>query len=163
MYGSARTKQRFMVDLVTCKQTGTHEAYIGDIRSRLKLVVGAFTDKRDPSVIKVDDLLKCIYINGLDQVYFDRPINRLVEDLPDATADAAMALCQQYSLDRGPSSSESTSFASKILVADAVLPLPHRGWGRPSLGPFPAKSSFCLHCWSYGFQKEHDSSTCLHI
>ena len=89
LYGSgARTKQRFMVELLSCKQSGSHEAFIGDIRARMKLVVGAFTKKEAPDSIKVDDLLKCIYINGLDQVYFDRPINRLVEDMPNA-----MRLC----------------------------------------------------------------------
>ena len=63
-----------------------NEAFIGDIRAKLKLVVGSFTTKESPTTILVDDLLKCIYLNGLDQVYFERPINRLVEDLPDANS-----------------------------------------------------------------------------
>ena len=67
LYGSARTKQRFMVDLLSCKQSGSHEAFIGDIRAKLKLVVGSFTTKESPTTILVDDLLKCIYLNGLDQ------------------------------------------------------------------------------------------------
>ena len=58
LYGSARTKQRFMVDLLSCKQTGSHEAFIGDIRAKMKLVVGVFTKPDVPDIIKVDDLLK---------------------------------------------------------------------------------------------------------
>ena len=162
LYGSARTKQRFMVELLSCKQSGSHEAFIGDIRARMKLVVGAFTKKEAPDSIKVDDLLKCIYINGLDQVYFDRPINRLVEDMPNATADEAMSLCQAFSLERGPSSAvESTSFSGKVLLtaADpALLSLPHVHG--VNLGSLPAGSSFCAHCWSFGFKNSHLAATC---
>ena len=40
LYGSGRTKQRFFVDLMHVKQSGSHEAYIGELRARAKLVVG---------------------------------------------------------------------------------------------------------------------------
>ena len=150
-----------MVDLLSCKQTGSHEAFIGDIRAKMKLVVGAFTKPDAPDIIKVDDLLKCIYINGLDQVYFDRPINRLVEDKPDAATAEAMSLCQAFSLDRGPSSAvESTAFTGKVLLTatDSVLSLPHvQG---VNLGPLPAGAGFCAHCWSFGFKKLHLATTC---
>lgn len=170
LYGSGRTKQRFLVDLVTVKQVGTHEAYMGDLRARVKLVVGAFEHSDHAGYIRTDDLVKVMYINGLDQVYFDRPINRLIEDMPKATTEEAMQMCQQYSLERGPVSvGVSTSFSGKVFVAPvddellaaaAVVPL--GGRGKRDLGLFPSNSRFCSRCWAYGYQNEHKSDTCIY-
>jgi hypothetical protein len=42
--------------------------------------LGGFSNsvKADPTSILIDDLVKVVYLNGLDQVYFDRAINRIV-------------------------------------------------------------------------------------
>ena len=110
------------MDLVTVKQVGTHEAYMGDLRARVKLVVGAFEHSDHVGYIKTDDLVKVMYINGLDQVYFDRPINRLIEDLPKATTEEAMQMCQLYSLERGPVSvGVPTSFSGKFLLLPLLV------------------------------------------
>ena len=37
-YGNSRTKQRFMIDLASVKQLGSHEAYVGDVRAKARLV-----------------------------------------------------------------------------------------------------------------------------
>ena len=73
-----------------------------------------------------------------------------------------MALCQQFSLERGPSLGPSTSFTSSLLVAESLSsPLPHRGL-KPSLGVFPPGTKFCIHCWSWGYTNMHPSATCPH-
>ena len=66
LYGSARTKQRFMIDLFSVKQAGSHESYVGDINTKAKLVIGAFESIDQPGYIKTDDLIKVVYMNGLD-------------------------------------------------------------------------------------------------
>ena len=105
-----------------------------------------------------------MYLNGLDQVYFDRPINRLVEDKATATFTEAMDVCLQFSLDKGPSvSPSSTSFSSKAYVSTSSVTLPvDRRRIRSSLGVFPVGSKFCPHCWSKGFKNEHAMLTCPH-
>ena len=42
LYGSGRTKQRYMVDFLTIKQADSHEAFIGDLRVKIALVIGTF-------------------------------------------------------------------------------------------------------------------------
>ena len=124
--------------------------------------MSAFARDDDPTSILIDDLVKVVYLNGLDNVFFDRAINRIVEDLPNSTSSQAMALCQQFSLDRGPKPVPSTAFSSSILVANSLpTTLPHRGL-KPSLGEFPVGSKFCIHCWSWGYTNMHPSDTCAH-
>ena len=119
LYDFGYTKQRLFFVLAHVKQSGSHEACISELRAQAKLVVGAFESVEHNGFIKTYDILKVIYINGLDQVYFDRPINRLVENLPHATSEDAMQLCQQFSFDCSPGDAAlSTSFSGKVLCGE---------------------------------------------
>ena len=166
-----------MIDLFSVKQAGSHESYVGDINTKAKLVIGAFEDVDRPGYIKTDDLIKVVYMNGLDQVLFERCISKLVEDFPKATAEEAMQLCQEFSLDRGHSvvSGAAASFNGKLFVADdliaasANVSIPVRKSGKainpnyiPNLPAWPVNSKWCQFCWSRGFKNEHVQSTCAY-
>ena len=159
MHGSARTKQRHLADLVTLKQgTMSHPDYLYELRIRSRLVVAAFDSKKYPGYILIDDLLKNFYINGLDQVFFDRVISRLQESMPDATYEDATILAQQYALEHDSPTQSSTSFSGKALVAEVVRT---SSSGRYKvLGPYVEGSGFCSHCWANNYSNKHTFASC---
>ena len=157
MHGSARTKQRQLADLVSLKQgTMSHPDYLFELRIRSRLVVAAFDSKKHPGYILIDDLLKNFYINGLDQVYFDRVISRLQESMPDATYEEATILAQQFALEHDSPLQASTSFAGKALVAEVS----RTSAGRLQLGPYIEGSGFCSYCWARNYSNKHTLASC---
>eukprot|EP01041_Mallomonas_annulata_P012351 gene12351-25986_t len=176
LYGSGRTKQRQMVDLLGVSQSKSHESYLKDFRDKSELVIGAFESKAHPGFISIDELLKVLYINGLNSAIFDRPINRLHEELSTFTCQQAMELVQQYNLDcTSASSAPSTAFSGRaysvstgelfVLAATAAVYIPSGGSPRPvpgSLGVLSAGSTYCPHCWSNGYKHVHLLSDCRH-
>jgi hypothetical protein len=141
MFGSARTKQRQFSELVAVRQSGSHEDYLNEIRVKSRLVIAAFEDKEKAGFIKIDVLLKIIYLNGLDQVYFERVIARIQEATPNCSLEEAMVAAQTYALEHGPAASApATAFAGKAFVGKA-LPSPEK-YFRPK-GPYVVGSVFC--------------------
>ena len=75
LYSSGRTRNRQMTELILTKQTDTHEEFLSFVHEQAALVLGAFGSLVYPSYIKFDDVLKSAYLNGVDQVFFQRLID----------------------------------------------------------------------------------------
>jgi hypothetical protein len=161
LHGSGRTKLRHLSEWLATKQTTSHEAYMGEIRQRGRLVLSAFGSDTHEGFIAYDSLLRALYLNGLDQAAFQRPLDEIY-DKKNLSSDQVMELCQEYYLDRG---SEPSTFAGKALVASTVKGpnVPFRD--RPDLGVYDpsAHSKFCAHCWRFRFKAEHSQITCSYF
>eukprot|EP01036_Dinobryon_divergens_P034581 gene34581-44707_t len=165
-FGSSRTKHRYLADFLGFKQGKlSYDAYIGELRARFDLVMGVYASSEFPGYLSADLIMKAVFMQGLDPVYFERPIARLMDDLPMSTAREAIDLCQHFALDRGPVVSVSfvsvslVDYQSKALVADTDLSLRAlavNSQGRvscSSLGVWSKASKFCEFCWNNGFNK----------
>ena len=163
LHSSGWTKLRHLAELLGTKQTTTREAYMGDITQRGRLFLAGFGSAKHAGYIEYDVLLKALYLNGLDQQAFQRPLDELC-DKKSTTCAEAMEICQEYYLDR--CTDEPASFAGKALLAGEQTPqasqntLPFRD--RPNLGQYDPKthSQYCAHCWKNRFKKEHQQNTC---
>ena len=99
-HGNVRARMRYLREFVTSTQSRLSlDAYLGLLRTRYALVVSAFEDPVHPGFIATDLLLRCIFMLGLDQTLYERPIQRFNEDHPDDSAQAAMLVMQAYSRD----------------------------------------------------------------
>ena len=90
-----------MVTYIGLKQeNGTHDNFVCRLRDSASLVEMAFEDSGHPGFISLNVLQKCIYLNGLDPVQFERPIIRLFEDKPSTIFAEALLICQEHEMSK---------------------------------------------------------------
>jgi hypothetical protein len=174
---SCRARQRYFVDLLNVRQTGTHDTYVRELRAAIKLVGVSFESVDHKGYICLDALSKVFYLNGLDQTFFNHPLNRLMEehDKVKFSFSQCVQLCQAFYLDRGSVASSSTVVAvgpslvqGKALVADAnpnasrVAREDATRQRKLLIGVFDSSSGHCEHCWSNGFKQVHAKATCTY-
>ena len=96
-HGNMRARMRYLREFVTTSQGRLSlDAYIGLIRSRLALVVAAYEDPDNPGFLPTDLIFRAIFMIGLDQTVYERPIQRFNEERPDDTAVEAMVVMQNW-------------------------------------------------------------------
>lgn len=175
LHGTSRMHQQQLVDLIKCSQSSTHEAYLSDFSDKSVPVIAAFESPIHSGYISIDSLLRCFYLNGLNQVFFARQLNRAHEELPNATCAELMELNQAHALESWDREMmDSTSFQSQALVSSSLSSLstgiPGQG-GVPKSGPGSAVGPFdlslsqcrlaCSHCWKKGFARlDHQLVNC---
>ena len=123
----------------------------------------AFEDSSHPGFILLDVLQKCIYLNGLDPVQFERPINRLFEDKPKATFAEALLICQEHEMNKRVIHKSELLPGSRTLAAVISAPVKSVSGPRPSLGKYVVGSGLCKWCHDHGFngpQNRHAEAAC---
>ena len=76
-----------------------------------------------------DNLLKVQFMQGLDQVFYARPLEHVKDAMPDCSSAAAILYISSWALERGTSSEVLQSSGTKVLMADTSASLA----SRPSL------------------------------
>ena len=98
-----------------------------------------------------DDIIRAVYLNGLDQSYFALRLDGVYAGTaPGAarlTSSKLMHDFQSYALEKGQPTPTNTAFTSKALVsdADALVALTKLG---------PLKPGYCPLCWAKGFSNK---------
>ena len=165
--GSSRARFRYITDYLASNDRGLSlDAFLVLLRKQDTLVQDNFADAAHPGYLSFDLLLKIRLINGIDPVFYARPIERLMDDFPDATSAQAIGIIRSYAQERGSSSVPLTTSGTKALVASipAVGKAPLSGPSLPpshftpdqkkewcSKKPCPvATLGMCPRCWSFG-------------
>ena len=163
-FGSTRHKQHQFSQLLAVKQVGSHEDYLFDLRAKCSLVETSFASKEHKGHIAIDLLFKIIYINGLDQLYFERIISKLLDSKNiDLTLAECQLQCQHYVLERGPTvSASSTSYSGKAFTAEVPPAVQDKKFRFPvpgSLGPYVV-GQYCSYCWGRGYKHLSSLADC---
>ena len=159
--GSGRTRQHQMLQFLSLKQSASHEEFLRDFNQLSATVLGHFESPINPGFVSWDLVQRAVYLNGVDSAYFDRQINKAIEDMSMSTCAELQEYFQSSALERG--SAAATSFAGQILIGKAVDNLAERSVekiSRPSLGPYKT-SEFCQSCWDRGYRSRHSIEACI--
>ena len=145
------------------QESGSHDNFVCRLRDSAFLVKMAFEDSSHPGFISLDVLQKCIYLNGLDPVQFERPINRLFEDKPSATFAEVLLICQEHEMNKRVIHKSELLPDSRVLAAVISAPVKSVSGPRPSLGKYVVGSGLCKWCHDHGFngpQNRHAEAAC---
>ena len=85
LVGSGRTRQHQMLQFLSIKQTSSHEDFLSVFHQLNLLVLGHFQSAAHPGFVSWDLICRCVYLNGVDPVFFDRQISKAIEDMPLAS------------------------------------------------------------------------------
>ena len=133
--------------------------YIGRFRPACDLLRSGFESAVHPGYMSIDMVSKYVFLIGLNQVFFERPIQRLAEEKPDSTALEAMVAMQNWVRDHAQSEpGAAANHVPRAMVVSTVSNNPYRG----QFGPYDAKlhKQFCKWCWDNGFKQLHVLSEC---
>ena len=87
MVGSGRTKQYQMLQFLGLKQTSSHEEYLSQFNQIREIVLGYFESPLHKGFVSFDLICRCVYLNGVDPVFFSRQIDKAIEDKPDVSSE----------------------------------------------------------------------------
>ena len=171
-HGNMRARMRYLREFVTTSQGRlTLDAYIGLVRSRLGLVVAAYEDPQHLGYIRTDMLFRAIFMIGLDQTMYERPIQKFNEEHPDASAVEAMVVMQNFHRDvvlQNPLTAAGHVPRSMIGNASLEALVADIPGGRPRKGQFGVWTkelwaAYCEWCFNNGYKHTNHTNFYLFI
>ena len=106
LYSSPKMRIRHLREFTSLSQSGSFDVFLVELRRRFALFMGAFESSVHRGFISGDDLLRAIFLSGLD-TSFERILERVHAEKPDASSQQTMEFVQSALLERhsgGPSS-----------------------------------------------------------
>lgn len=161
---SSRGKLQVLTSFLSLKQASSHEEYVSEFNRLYADMLSNFESVTHRGFISIDDLSRSVYLKGVDQTFFDRQINRALEEplVVAMSCGELQELFQQSNLERG-GLPVSTSYSGQAL-ASAISSSPDHS--RSPLGPYVPGSGFCEYCWGKGFNQmrnRHSKSACVYM
>lgn len=158
LFSSGRAKLVHLKDFLSTHQSGSHEDYLNFSRERFALFKHDFESPTHPGYVSLDELAQVVYVNGLDQTYFERIIEHYLVSEP-VTCSQLQETCHNFYKAKGGVSSIVLPRASSALVASTEVA---KSRFSRSLGPYdPLLHGLnCQFCWSRGFVNLHDIKVC---
>ena len=171
LHGNSRSRMRYLREFVqTVQGQLSLDAYIGNIRTQFQLVLSAFEDPASPGMIPADLLYRVVFLLGLDQSFFERPIQKLNEDKPDATTIEAMMAMQTWVRDyAGALPVTAANHVPRAMILGSTPPSSAAdgtfGPRKSPLGVWDKKlhAAWCEWCWNHGYQNPHTKKVCRYF
>ena len=167
-YGSSKSRMCQFKEFVRTDQASLPlDGYIGVLRPHFELTKSSFEDPNHPGFVSLDMIYKTVFLLGLNQTFFERPIQKLNDEKPDATAVEAMLAMQAYVRDyTGNLPLTAAGHVPRALVASGSGSggVGSGGSIKGRLGPYDPKvhKMNCKHCWDNGLQRFHAWLDCFH-
>jgi hypothetical protein len=156
--GSSRAKYLHFTEFLALGDSGLSlDSFLAKLRRSEVLLRDNFADKIHTQYISFDMMMKLKLIHGIDSTFYARPIERLMDEFPDATYAEAVALIHAYALERGSTILPLKASGSKVLLVQS-LPggptLPPSNSGRAECiawcSSHPCPANMCSGCWGKG-------------
>ena len=164
LFSSRQSQMRYLREFTNTSQGARQlDPYLGELLAQRELISSAFEEVGNPGFISTDLLFKVVFLIGLNQTAFERPIQKLNEEKPKATLIEAMSFMQAWVRDYGGASLPSSSgHVPRAMVAASDSPSGGGTRGKGSLGSYDPKvhGKFCRFCWDNGFMFPHRVASC---